>query len=64
MKKYYCVTTTFDDRGRVTACITGTVESECKPDQIYRATRTKDIYVDYFGTFEEAVEYVNEAKLA
>lgn len=64
MKTWYCVTSSFDDRGRVTAGITGTVEAEEQPEQGYKSTRTKDIYTDYFGSYEEAAAFVEEAKKA
>ena len=32
MKTYYCVTTTFDDNGGVTAAITGITEADKKPE--------------------------------
>ncbi len=64
MKTWYCVTSSFDDRGRVTAAITGTVEAEEKPEQGYKSTRTKDIYTDYFSSRKEAAAYVEEAKRA
>ena len=64
MKTWYCVTTSFDDRGRVTAGITDTVEAEEKPESRFTSTRRKDIYNDYFGSHEEAAAYVEEARKA
>lgn len=64
MKIWYCVTSSFDNRGRVTAAITGTVEAAEQPKQGYKSTRTKDIYVDYFGSHKEAAAFVEEAKRA
>lgn len=64
MKTWYCVTSSYDDHGRVTAAITGTVQTEKKPEQGYKSTRTKDIYVDYFGSRKEAAAFVEEAKRA
>ncbi len=64
MKNYYCVTSSYDDRGRVTAAITGTVEAEEKPEQGYKSTRTKDIYTDYFDSCDEALAFVRDAAKA
>ena len=64
MKKYFVVVSTFDNRGNVTASIVDTVEAEKKPEQGYKSTRSKDIYTDYFDSFEEAKEFVEEARLA
>ena len=63
-KKWYCVTSSFDDRGRVTAAITATVESDKKPDSGYKSTSQKDIYTDWFDSREAAEEFVEEAKNA
>lgn len=64
MKKYAVVVSTFDNRGNVTANIVDFVEAEKKPEQEYISTRSKDIYTDYFDSFEEAEEFVKEARLA
>lgn len=64
MKTYYCVTTSFDDRGRVTAGITNTVEAATKPESTFASTSRKDIYNDWFESFEEAKQFVEEARVA
>ena len=64
MKTWYCVTSSYDDHGRVTAAITCTVQAEKKPEHYCKSTRTKDIYVDYFGSHKEAAAFVEEAKRA
>ena len=38
MKTYWCVTTSVDNRGRVTAHITNTVEAVCKPENSSTST--------------------------
>lgn len=48
MKTYYCVTSSFDDRGRATANITDMIKAEEKPESTYTSTRRKDIYNDWF----------------
>lgn len=64
MKTYWCVTTSFDDRGRVTSGITSTVEAVQKPENTSTSTSRKDIYNDWFESVEEAREWVEEAKRA
>ena len=41
MKTYYCVTSSFDDRGRATANITDMIKAEEKPESTYTSTRRK-----------------------
>ncbi len=64
MKTWYCVTSSFDDRGRVTAGITDAVQADEKPESGFTSTNRKDIYTDWFGTEEEARKFVKEARLA
>lgn len=64
MKTWYCVTSTFDDRGRATAGITDTCQAETKPESTYKSTARKDIYNDWFATRREAMTFVSSAKMA
>ena len=64
MKKYYCVTSSFDDKGRVTAGLTNVIEAEEKPESTFRSTRRKDIYVDWFDDEQEARDFIEQAKTA
>lgn len=64
MKTYWCVTTSFDDNGRVTSAITSTIEAVCKPENTSKSTNRKDIYNDWFESREEAEDWVEEAKRA
>ena len=64
MKTWYCVTTTFDDRGRVTAGITDIVEADKQPESSYDSTRRKDIYNDWYENEAAAAAAVEEAKRA
>lgn len=64
MRTWYCVTSSFDDRGRVTAGITNTAQAEKKPESSFTSTKRKDIYNDWFGTEAEARKFVEEAYLA
>lgn len=64
MKTYWCVTTSVDDRGRVIANITNTVEAACKPKNSSTSTSRRDIYNDWFESEEEAQAFVKEAREA
>lgn len=64
MKTYYCVTTAFYDSGRVVAGITDSREAESKPESRYSELRDRDVYEDWFECFEEAEQFVKEAKEA
>lgn len=61
MKTWYCVTSSFDDRGRAIAAITATKEAEECPESTYTNTSRKDIYNDWFGSEEEAKKWVEQA---
>lgn len=61
IKKFWAVTTTFWDDGHVVSDITDVVETATKPEDSFLETKTKDIYVDWFETEEEAKEKIKEA---
>lgn len=62
MKTWYCVTSSFDDRGRVVAAITASKEAKTCPESTYTSTSRKDIYNDWFGSTEEAQAWVEQAR--
>ena len=64
MKTWYCVTSSFDDRGKAAAAITATVEAEEKPDNSHSSTSRKDIYNDWFDSYEEAQQFAEDARCA
>ena len=65
MKKvFYSVTTVFHDNGSVNAIITSTKAAEEKPERSFASLRDKDLYVDWFDTYEEAEKFAEEAKKA
>lgn len=64
MKTFYCVTYSFDDKGRVTANITATKEAEACPESTYTSTRKKDIYNDWFENENEAQAFVIQSRCA
>ena len=61
MKTFWGVTTSFDDTGKVTSSITDTIKDEKKPENSFKETKKKYIYVDWFETEEEAKERAKEA---
>ena len=64
MKTYYCVKSSVDNRYRVTAVISESVEAETKPVGTRTSTNRKDIYTDWFESREEAEEFVREVRSA
>lgn len=64
MKTFYCVTSSYDDKGRVNAAITAAIEADTQPENTSKETGTKDIYNDWFPSKKEAQEFVKEAKKA
>lgn len=64
IKTWYCVTSTYDDRGRIAANITDTVEAEEKPKDTCVSTSRKDIYNNWFASPEEATAYVEQCRRA
>ena len=64
MKTWYGVTVAVYDNGKVVARITATKQAVVKPENTETSTSRKDIYVDWFGTREEAESWVQEAKEA
>lgn len=60
--KYWAVTTTFYDNGRVTANIVTSIEADQKPQAGYKETRRCDIYTDWFDTREKAEAFVDECR--
>lgn len=57
---YYAVVQGYYNNGKVTANIL-TVPSESKPDDIYKSTKRCDIYIDYFDTYEAALQFKTDA---
>ncbi len=63
-QKYYCVTTSVNNKGHVAAHITNVIEAEQKPESSSTSTSRRDIYNDWFESQEEAENFVEEAKKA
>ena len=64
MKTYYCVCTSFDERGRVVSNIVDTIEASSRPDNTFKSTRRKDICLDWFDTLSAARAHVEGARRA
>lgn len=64
MKTYYCVTTSVYDDGHITAAITGTKQSEKKPQSHSKETSKCDIYTDWFESEADANAFIREAQNA
>ena len=64
MKTFYCVTTTVNDKGSMTAHITSTVHAEEIPENTFISTSRRDIYNDWFDNLEDARQFVEDAKCA
>ena len=62
LKMFWCVTSSFDDRGRVVSYITQSVEAATQPKNSFKSTARKDIYNDWFDSLEAAEAHVEEAK--
>lgn len=63
-QKYWCVTTSINDKGRVVANITNVIEAAQKPDNSFNSTSRRDIYNDWFESQEAAEKFVEEARNA
>ena len=64
MKTYYCVITTVCDSGRIIAAVVDHKEADGKPPSHCTENRDCDIYQDWFGSYEEAQAFADEAKSA
>ena len=64
MKKYYGVITTFDDHGKVTANLIDVKESDKKPENEFKSTKQKDIYIDWFESLQRANQFIEQSLLA
>lgn len=64
MKKYYGVITTFDDYGKVTANLIDVKESDKKPENEFKSTKQKDIYIDWFESLQRANQFIEQSLLA
>lgn len=61
-KTFWSVTTSFDDKGRVVSNITNKVQSVIKPESTCTSTSRRDVYIDWFDSYEAAYEWMEEAR--
>ena len=64
MKTFWCVTTAVYDSGRVVANITRKIDTVRKPENTFTSTSRRDIYNDWFSSWEDANKFVREAREA
>lgn len=64
MKKYYAVCSSYYDNGKVIANLIDTIEAEEKPEDTYKETRRCDVYVNWFGSYKEAMNHIKECRTA
>lgn len=64
MKKYYAVCTSCYDNGRISSNLVDTIEAEERPENTWKSTRRCDIYVTWFDSYDEAMEFIKEHKRA
>lgn len=64
MGTYYCVTTAWYDDGHGTAAITDEKQAESAPESSFHYGKTKDIYIDWYDSYEDAVVAVERVRNA
>lgn len=63
-KTFFIVTSSYNDKGKIVANITGTIEAEERPKTQFATVHGKDIYNDFFDSREEAEKFVDDSKKA
>ena len=63
-KTWYCVVSSFYDNGRVTANITASKLADEKPESSFTSLRRKDVYADWYDSYEAAQKAVTDARNA
>lgn len=64
MKKYFGVITTYDDYGKVTANLIDVKEGDQKPENEFKSTEKKDIYIDWFESLQRANQFIEQSLAA
>lgn len=64
IRTWYCVTSSYDDKGNAIAAITAIQEALKQPESTYTSIKRKDIYCDWYGNQEEAQAAVEAVKKA
>lgn len=64
MKKYYAVCNSYYNNGKVVANLVDVIEAEEKPEDTYKETKRCDVYVNWFESYDEAMNFIKECKVA
>ena len=64
MKKYYAVCNSYYNNGKVIANLVDVIEAEEMPEDIYKETKRCDVYVNWFESYEEAMDFIERCKIA
>lgn len=64
MKKYYAVCNSYYNNGKVVANLVDVIEAEEKPEDTYKEAKRCDIYVNWFESYDEAMNFIKECKMA
>lgn len=64
MSTYFCVTSAWYDDGHGTAAITDVVDAETMPESGFKSTLRKDIYVDWYDSYNDALAAVDAVRNA
>ena len=64
MATYFCVTSAWYDDGHGTAAITDVRDAETMPESGFKSTSRKDIYVDWYDNYNDALAAVDAVKKA
>lgn len=61
---YYGVMTAFHDDGKIYAAMVEPKEAARKPKNSFKSLPFRDVYIDYFKSKKEALEFLEEVKKA
>lgn len=64
IKTWYGVVTTVYNDGRLVSKLIDKKQAVLQPESTSSSTSRRDIYIDWFGSLEEAVEFVESSKMA
>ena len=64
MATYFCVTSAWYDDGHGTADITDVVDADEKPQDSFKSTMRKDIYLDWYESYEDAQAVIEAVRKA
>ena len=62
LKRFWSVTTSFYDSGKVVSKLTDTIEAATKPENSCVSLKNRDLYIDWFDTKEAAEQHSEEAR--